>query len=97
MCTGGMSRASIVQYCPAKMPGCTTKPRFDEMVSKADTKFHVLLPADGPARDLMTVAVCGGRGKTTVSWLVRGILEEMEQVRVDHMCIPGWLLFFLPL
>ena len=37
-------------------------------------------PADGPSRFLETVAVTGSYGKTTVSWLVRGILEQQEQL-----------------
>ncbi|KAF5832882.1 Mur ligase [Dunaliella salina] len=35
---------------------------------------------DAPSRDLLVVGVTGSHGKTTVSWLIRGILEEMEQV-----------------
>jgi UDP-N-acetylmuramyl pentapeptide synthase len=29
---------------------------------------------------MLMVAVTGTRGKTTTAWLIRGILEEMEQV-----------------
>lgn len=36
---------------------------------------------DAPSRDLLVVGVSGSHGKTTVSWLIRGLLEEMEQVR----------------
>ena len=36
--------------------------------------------SDAPARDMMVVGVAGSHGKTTVSWLVCGILEAMEQV-----------------
>jgi len=35
---------------------------------------------DAPSRDLLVVGVTGSHGKTTVSWLIRGMLEEMEQV-----------------
>eukprot|EP00967_Tisochrysis_lutea_P086246 scaffold121419_cov16-Tisochrysis_lutea.AAC.1 len=34
---------------------------------------------DAPSRDLLVVGVTGSHGKTTVSWLIRGMLEEMEQ------------------
>jgi UDP-N-acetylmuramate-alanine ligase len=35
---------------------------------------------DAPSRDLLGIAVCGSHGKTTTSWLIRGILEEVDQV-----------------
>lgn len=31
---------------------------------------------DAPSADMRVVGVAGDAGKTTVSWLVRGILEE---------------------
>jgi UDP-N-acetylmuramyl tripeptide synthase len=39
-----------------------------------------MLGADAPSRDLRVVGVTGSSGKTTVSWLVRGLLEEMQQL-----------------
>lgn len=39
-----------------------------------------MLLADAPSRDLRVVGVTGSSGKTTVSWLVRGLLEEMQQL-----------------
>lgn len=36
--------------------------------------------ADAPSRDMVTVGFTGSSGKTTVSWLVRGILEQLEQL-----------------
>jgi UDP-N-acetylmuramoyl-L-alanyl-D-glutamate--2,6-diaminopimelate ligase len=38
------------------------------------------LAAGSPSADLQVVAVTGTSGKTTVSWLVRGILEEAGQL-----------------
>ena len=39
-----------------------------------------LLHVDAPGRDMMVVGIAGSHGKTTVSWLICGILEAMEQV-----------------
>lgn len=36
-------------------------------------------PAETPSRNMVTVGVVGLLGKTTTSWLVRGILEELGQ------------------
>ena len=35
---------------------------------------------DAPSRDMLVIGVGGSHGKTTVSWLIRGMLEEMDQV-----------------
>lgn len=32
-----------------------------------------------PSRELVTVGVTGSAGKTTTSWLIRGIFEELGQ------------------
>ena len=39
-----------------------------------------VLLSDAPGRDLTVVGVTGSHGKTTVSWLICGILEAMEQI-----------------
>lgn len=35
---------------------------------------------DNPSRELVTVGVTGSAGKTTTSWLIRGIFEELGQL-----------------
>jgi hypothetical protein len=35
---------------------------------------------DAPGRDMLMIGVVGSHGKTTVSWLICGILEAMDQV-----------------
>lgn len=50
-------------------------PVVDHMAQQLAAAFY-----DDPSADLMVVAVSGSHGKTTVSWLIRGVLEEMQQV-----------------
>jgi len=50
-------------------------PAVEEVAARLAVSFF-----DAPSRDLLMVAVSGTRGKSTTSWLIRGILEEMEQV-----------------
>jgi UDP-N-acetylmuramyl tripeptide synthase len=40
---------------------------------------HAARRADTPAQHMVSVGVFGLLGKTTVAWLVRGILEELGQ------------------
>ena len=42
--------------------------------------FGLIMLSDAPGRDMMVVGIAGSHGKTTVSWLICGILEAMEQV-----------------
>ncbi len=52
---------------------------YVESVEEAATRLAVAFYG-APSRDLLTVAVVGTHGKTTTSWLIRGMLEEMKQV-----------------
>ena len=49
-------------------------PEVDEVAQRLAVAFY-----DAPGRDMMAIGVTGSRGKTTVSWLICGILEAMEQ------------------
>ncbi|GAX74661.1 hypothetical protein CEUSTIGMA_g2109.t1 [Chlamydomonas eustigma] len=53
--------------------------RFVVSVAEVSQRLAVAF-YDAPARDMMVIGVIGSRGKTTVSWLICGILEAMEQV-----------------
>lgn len=50
-------------------------PAVDEVATRLAVAFF-----DAPSRDMLVVAVSGTRGNATAAWLIRGILEEMEQV-----------------
>ncbi|KAG2499048.1 hypothetical protein HYH03_003233 [Edaphochlamys debaryana] len=51
--------------------------RVDDVVAAGSRLAAAFYEA--PARELLTVGVLGQAGKTTTSWLIRGILEEMGQ------------------
>lgn len=46
----------------------------DDVASKMAMAFY-----EGPSLDMRVIGVTGTSGKTTVSWLVRGVLEELGQ------------------
>ncbi|GBF91369.1 hypothetical protein Rsub_04109 [Raphidocelis subcapitata] len=54
---------------------CIFADELDDMAAKLAAAFY-----DGPSLAMRVVAVTGSSGKTTVSWLVRGVLEELGQL-----------------
>ena len=67
-----MSLKSKLEF-PTSIPTLFV-PDVEEFAQRLSVAFY-----DAPGRDMMVVGVTGSRGKTTVSWLICGILEAMEQ------------------
>ncbi len=53
---------------------------FVENVDVAAARLAVAF-YEAPSREMLMIGVLGTHGKTTTAWLIRGILEEMGQVR----------------
>eukprot|EP00798_Chlamydomonas_sp_ICE-L_P010597 gene10597-12263_t len=51
---------------------------YEEKVAEMAQRLAVAF-YDAPSRDVLVIALVGSKGKTTTSWLVRGVLEELEQ------------------
>ncbi len=49
----------------------------DDLAVRLAVSFY-----NAPSRDMLMIHMLGSKGKTTTAWLVRGILEEAQQVRV---------------
>uniref|UniRef100_A0A7S0WRN5 Mur ligase central domain-containing protein n=1 Tax=Chlamydomonas leiostraca TaxID=1034604 RepID=A0A7S0WRN5_9CHLO len=64
----------VKEAIPASVPVLYV-PVVDDTASRLAVAFY-----DAPSRELLVVSVSGSRGKTTTSWLIRGVLEEMEQL-----------------